>query len=192
MMDPRFASAVQCMQAGNLAEAERLCRAILAAAPNDAPSIHLLGFIAHKAGRHAEAIELIGKAIALDEKNPDCHFNIGLALMADGRLEEAATHFDRAVALKPDYAAGLARPVAQPYAQGNGALEAGRLDEAIACLGRVAALKPGFAEALSNLGVALMAQGQPAEAAAAYRRALNINPGLPATYRNLGRALVAQ
>jgi tetratricopeptide (TPR) repeat protein/SAM-dependent methyltransferase len=192
MMDPRFASAVQCMQAGQLAEAERLCRAILAASPNDAPTIHLLGFIAHKAGRHQEAIDLIGNAIALDENNADCHFNIGLALMAAGRLNDAATHFGRAVALKPDYAAGVANLVDHVNAQGNRALELGRLDEAIACYGRVVALKPGFAEAFSNLGVALMAQGRPAEAAAAYRRALDINPGLVATYRNLGRALVAQ
>src|SRR5262245_62096785 len=127
MMDPRFASAVRCMQAGQLGEAERLCRAILAGAPNDAPSIHLLGFIAHKAGRHREAIELIGKAIALDETNADCHFNIGLALMAAGRLEEASTHLDRAVALKPDYAAGVANLVNHLYAQGNRALELGRL-----------------------------------------------------------------
>jgi hypothetical protein len=66
MIDPRFASAVQGLQAGKLAEAVRQCRA----APNDAPGIHLLGFVAHKAGRQ-EAIELIGAAIAVDETNPD-------------------------------------------------------------------------------------------------------------------------
>jgi tetratricopeptide (TPR) repeat protein/SAM-dependent methyltransferase len=180
------------MQAGQLAEAERLCRAILAAAPNDAPTIHLLGFVAHKAGRHPEAIELIGRAIALDETNPDCHFDIGLALMAAGRLEEAARHFARAVALKPDYAAGVANLIDQLYARGNRALETGSLDEAVACLRRVVALRPDFAEAFSNLGVALMAQGRAAEAAAAYRRALDSNPALVTTYRNLGRALVAQ
>ena len=180
------------MQAGQLAEAERLCRAILAAAPDDAPVIHLLGFIAHKAGRHPEAIDLIGRAIVLDASNPDCHFNIALAMMAAGRLDDAATHAARAVALKPDYAAGVATLVNHAYAQGNRALELGKLDEAIACYERVVALRPGFAEAFSNLGVALMAAGRAAEAAAAYRRALDINPALVATYRNLGRALVAQ
>jgi hypothetical protein len=49
-MDARLTSAVQCLQDGRLAEAARLCRAILAAAPNDVPATHLLGFIAYKAG----------------------------------------------------------------------------------------------------------------------------------------------
>jgi Flp pilus assembly protein TadD/SAM-dependent methyltransferase len=191
-MDARFASAVECMQAGRLDEAERLCREILAAAPNDAASIHLLGFVAYRAGRPHDAIDLIGRALALDERNPDCHFNLGLALLAAGRLAEAATHFDRASALRPDYAAGVANLVNAAYAQANRALEQGRLDEAIAGYGRAVALRPGFAEASSNLGVALMAAGRPAEAATAYRRALEINPKLVTTRRNLGRALVAQ
>src|SRR5262245_13576008 len=103
-MDARLASAVQCMRTGRLAEAECLCRAILAAAPDDVPATHLLGFVAYKAGRPQEAINLIGKAIALDETNADCHFNMGLALLAADRLAEAATHFARATALKPAYA----------------------------------------------------------------------------------------
>jgi Flp pilus assembly protein TadD len=52
------------------------------------------------------------------------------------------------------------------------------------------ALKPDFAEAHSNLGVAFMAQGRPADAVTAYRRALAINPKLVMIYRNLGRVLL--
>src|SRR5262245_23227767 len=100
-MSELFASAVKRMQAGQLAEAERLCRVILAGEPNDAATIHLLGFVAYKSGRPAVAIDLIGRAVALDEKNSDCHFNLGLALLAVGRFPEAVTHFARAKALKP-------------------------------------------------------------------------------------------
>src|SRR5436190_19323299 len=191
-MNPLFASAVQCMQAVQLSEAERLCRDILATAPNDVASLHLLGFVAYKSGRPADAIDLIGQAIALDETNPDCHFNIGLALLAAGRLPEAVTHFARATALKHDYAASVSNLVNLTYTYANQALEQGKLDEAIALYQRTLALKPGFAEAHSNLGVALMAQGQPADAAAAYRRAIEINPNLPTIHRNLGRALLVQ
>jgi len=191
-MDARLATAVQCMQAGRLTEAERLCRAILAAAPNDAPATHLLGFVAYKAGRPRDAIDLIGKAIALDETNADCHFNMGLALLAAGRPAEAATHFARATALKPAYAAGVENLVSLIMARANEAMAQGQIEAAIAGFGQAAALKPDFAEAHGNLGVALMAQGRPVEAAAAYRQAIAIKPTMVPVYRNLGRCLVVQ
>src|ERR1700730_6895084 len=118
-MDQRFAAAVNSMQAGQLAEAERLCRDILDAAPDDLAAIHLLGFVAYRAGRPHEAIALIGKAIAGDEANPDCHFNIGLALLAAGRLAEATRHFARAVALKPAYLGAVENLVNVTYRQAN-------------------------------------------------------------------------
>jgi Flp pilus assembly protein TadD len=189
-MNELFTSAVTCMQAGRLAEAERLCRAILSVEPHDAATINLLGFVAYKSGRPVVAIDLLGRALALDDKSPDCHFNMGLALLAAGRLPEAVTHFARAKALKPKYAAELARLVNFTYAHANQALEQGKLAEAIAHYQQTVALKPDFAEAHSNLGVALMAQGRPADAVTAYRRALAINPKLVMTYRNLGRVLL--
>jgi tetratricopeptide (TPR) repeat protein/SAM-dependent methyltransferase len=189
-MNGLFASAVKCTQAGQLAEAERLCRAILSVEPNDAAAINLLGFVAYKSGRPAVAIDLIGRALVLDDKSPDCHFNMGLALLAVGRLPEAVTHFARAKALKPKYAAEVSRLVNFTYAHANHAIEQGKLAEAIAHYQQTVALKPDFAEAHSNLGVALMAQGRPAEAVTAYRRALAINPKLVMTYRNLARVLL--
>jgi tetratricopeptide (TPR) repeat protein len=191
-MNALFASAVKCMQAGQLAEAERLCGVILAGEPNHAATLHLLGFVAYKSGRLSAAIDLIARAIALDNKNPDCHFNMGLVLLAAGRLPEAVTHFARAKALKPKYAAEVSRLVNFAYAHANQALEQGKLAEAIAHYQQTVALKPDFAEACSNLGVALMAQGLPGEAVAAYRRALAINPKLVMTCRNLGRVLLGQ
>jgi len=191
-MNPLFASAVKSMQAGDLAEAERLCRAILATEPNDVPSIHLLGFLAYRSGRLDTAIDLIGQAIRLDESNPDCHFNIALALLAARRWQEAVTHVTRAIELKPDYAMVVSKLVDLSYTQANQALEQGRLADAMIGYQQVVALKPDFAEAHSNLGVALMAQGHAAEAAVAYRRAIAINPKLVTVYRNLGRVLAAQ
>src|SRR5262245_9775596 len=163
-MNPLFASAVKSMQAGDLAEAERLCRAILATEPNDVPSIHLLGFLAYRSGRLDTAIDLIGQAIRLDESNPDCHFNIALALLAARRWQEAVTHVTRAIELKPDYAMVVSKLVDLSYTQANQALEHGRLADAMIGYQQVVALKPDFAEAHSNLGVALMAQGLAAEA----------------------------
>ena len=67
-------------------------------------ALHLFGVLAHQVGRSDAAVELIGKALALDEHVPDFHYNIGLAYGALGRLDEAAAHNRKAIALKPEYA----------------------------------------------------------------------------------------
>src|ERR1700678_6494 len=143
-MNGLFASAVTCMQAGQFAEAERLCGIILSTEPDHVASIHLLGFIAYKSGRPEVAIDLIRRAIALDDKNPDCHFNIGLALLAAGRLPEAVSHFARATALKADYAAGVSKLANLTYTHANHAFAQGNLDEAIAYYQQALALKPAL------------------------------------------------
>ena len=48
--------------AGRLDEADALCRKILAAAPNEPNAEHVLGLVAHQAGRLGEAIEHIRRA----------------------------------------------------------------------------------------------------------------------------------
>src|SRR5215468_9032323 len=83
-------------QAGHLNEAEGLYRQILAVDPNHADSLHLLGVIAHQVGRSEMAVELIGKAIKLNDRSADYYSNIGTALHALGRLADAEVHYARA------------------------------------------------------------------------------------------------
>ena len=89
-------------RSGELAQAEASYREILAIDPNHADSLHLLGAVAHQVGRNDEAVHLIGKAIALNDRVPVFHHNIGLVLCALGRAEDAVVHYSRAIALKPD------------------------------------------------------------------------------------------
>jgi SAM-dependent methyltransferase/tetratricopeptide (TPR) repeat protein len=97
-----FAQAVRHRQNGELAEADALCRTILTSQPEHAPSLHLRGSIALHAGRPDIAAELIGKAIALQERVAAYHDELGLALRALGRQGEAVAHLRRALALEPD------------------------------------------------------------------------------------------
>ena len=60
-------------------EAEQHYRQALAADPKHIDALHLFGVLAHQAGRSDIAVDLIGKALALDERVPDFHYNIGLA-----------------------------------------------------------------------------------------------------------------
>jgi Flp pilus assembly protein TadD len=60
-------------RAGRLAEAERY-EQILAIDPGHADSLHLLGVIAHQVGHSDQAVDLIGKAIAVNDRTADFHF----------------------------------------------------------------------------------------------------------------------
>src|ERR1700730_9001903 len=80
-------------RSGRLADAEPLYRSILAAQPDHLLALQFLGVLAHQVGNSAAAIELIGKALALDARIPDAQFNMGSVLQGVGRQEEAAAHY---------------------------------------------------------------------------------------------------
>ncbi|MDP2388883.1 MAG: tetratricopeptide repeat protein, partial [Acidobacteriota bacterium] len=78
--------------------------------------------------------------------------NLGSALQAAGRHDEAVAHHQRAIALAPDHAPAYNNLGASLRA-------AGRLDEAIAAYRQALALRPDFASASYNLANALLAKG---------------------------------
>lgn len=149
------------------AEAERLCRALLEAAPRGpqaAGAWHLLGMVARSVGKHDAAVLCLSQAAALEPAA--AHHRVGLAeaLRAAGRPDEAAAAFARAVALEP--------PAAAPWllALGTIRLEQGRAEEAAAALARAATLDPRSAEAWRRLGIAEQRAGRLEAARAAYAR----------------------
>ena len=77
-----FAAALTHFRAGRIDEAERACRDVLTFDRNHAHALHLLGLIAYQSGRHDTALELIGRAFALDRRNADCAFNMAQVLRA--------------------------------------------------------------------------------------------------------------
>src|SRR5947209_8717115 len=97
-------------QAGRLPQAEACYRKILGAAPRDVNALHLLGVLARQTGQHSAAVELISRAVALNDRVPELHSNLGNAFMDLGRTAEAEACYRRALALKPDYAAADNNP----------------------------------------------------------------------------------
>ncbi|HVL13902.1 MAG TPA: hypothetical protein VM529_15140, partial [Gemmata sp.] len=61
-----LAVARQHFLAGRLTEAEAACRTVVQAEPLRADAAHLLGVVAHRAGRSAVALEWLGRAADLD------------------------------------------------------------------------------------------------------------------------------
>ena len=111
--------------------------------------------------------------------------NLAVALQAEGRVDDATTHYERAIALRPDYAPA--------YNNLGTALRAkGRLADAAAAYQHAIALRSEYPEAHYNLANVLTDEGKAAEAADHFRIALRSMAGSPDVHNNLGIALVAE
>lgn len=96
-----FAAAMRHHRAGNLAEAARGYRSVLAGAPQHDQSLYLLGVVALQQGEPQQAIEHINKALVINEQVPEWHYNLACAYQSVGRLNEAVTHYRWALTLHP-------------------------------------------------------------------------------------------
>lgn len=186
--------AVAAHRRGDLVEAERLYREMLETAPFAAR--HMLGVLKAQTGATAEALELIGAALALKPDAPDALFNYGNVLKGAGRLEEALAAYDRALAVRPGYrAAQMARDETRGLLaealnrRGNDARAAGRADNALADYDRALALAPHYADARNNRAVALWGLGRLGEALAGFDAALAVKPDYVEAHYNRGNAL---
>ncbi len=180
-----FRAALAHHGAGAFAEAEQQYRKVLALAPLHLKSLHNLGLLALQRGDAPAAVELIGKAISVNDRVPEFHYNVALAWRALGRIDHVTAHLERAIALKSDYALAHLN-------LGNARREQGRLAEAVASYERAAALAPDSAAAHFNLANALAEQGRFAAAVEHYRRVIALEPGQAEPYGRLGAALLAQ
>jgi len=132
-------------------------------------------------GQDAEAIESFRRVISL-KPDADTHKNLAAALRRCGRLEEALTSFDDALALDPNCAA--------THNNRGATLEAlGRHDNALASFQRAIALDPANVEAHVNASAVLIDNARYAEGIEACDRAIALNSNFGAAYGNRGVAL---
>jgi len=96
------AQASRSRAAGRINEAREICRQILAREPAHVQSLNLLGLMAQASGDHRAAVKMFAKAIASDEVNAACHYNVGNSYQALGNRAKAAAHFSNALALGMD------------------------------------------------------------------------------------------
>lgn len=182
-----FAVALNHAAEGRFKDAERTCRALLSANPNDTNALLLLGTILLETGRGPEAVEMLERVPATDptsqKGDPYRHFLLGKAYLLSRRLPEAAAAFGEALALKADYAEALG---------GRGAALAGlgRFAEAAADFTLALELDSGSLQAQSGLGHTLAGLGRSDEAVTAYTRALALAPDSPDLRARLAALLV--
>jgi predicted O-linked N-acetylglucosamine transferase (SPINDLY family) len=200
---------------GRPADAINAYRRAIRLAPNLRGAHERLGAVLLEAGACVEAVEELALANRIEPRPATCA-NLGTALQALARLDEAIEAFGQYAALAPaDHAAHRALGLAH-WQKGDGpsAIEAYRkaveLDpqdaEAFSHLGnllgqsyeleasadasrRAADLDPRRADALVNLGVMLLRQARIPEAVDAARRGAAAAPTVAAAHSNLLLAL---
>lgn len=154
-----FETALAAEQAGRLDEAERICRQIIASAPQHSGALLLAGIVRTKKGDLSNALPLLSRSLAIAPNVALGQFYHGMVLAGLGQAREALTSYSRAVAIDPaladaHYHSGLLRMASE------------RLDEAVAAFDRAIAVRPDFVEAHGARGVALGQLGRHGEAQA--------------------------
>ena len=218
-VEQNFQIALAHHRAGRLRQADVAYRQVLAARPDHADALHMLGFLAHQVGLNQAAVPLIRRAIEVNPSAPDYFAHLGMVLLSAGQLDDAIAACRQALALRPNnpevyfhlgnalqakgmldqavdaYRQSLALAPGIPQVHNNLAAackQAGRADEAIAQYRQALAIQPDYVEALNNLGGALQDQGQFAEAIRTFHQALAINPSFAEARMSLGLALLLQ
>lgn len=166
---------------GDLGEAERFYRQVLARDARQPDALHLLGVVAIARGQHREAVQRIERAIAVLPTAAIFHANLGRARAEAGDAEGAVAALERAVELDPMllqavYNLGLAY-------EARGDRELATEQYEAACFGDDDQAIP---EAAFNLGNLHAGAGRDDDAVAAYLRALELRPGYPRALANLG------
>ena len=111
------------------------------------------------------------------------HNNLGSALSALGRHDEAIAAFDRALAIDPND--GMAH-----LHKGVSLQAIGHRDASIACLLEALKIDPGLDEAHYYLGLAYQRGGQLSEALTFLSRSIELNPTYPDVFVALGSVLM--
>jgi tetratricopeptide (TPR) repeat protein len=200
-------------QAGALVEAEELYRRILAAEPEHADALHLLGVIANQVGKPELAIQFIGKAIAINSSVTTYHNNFANAAKACGDISKAEVSYRQALVLdgrnadahvnlgalledqgrwveaQLSYEAALRCTPAMVRAHMSLSRIAGAMGDAkLAVRYSKMAIRsaPKHAPAHNALGNALLAEGKKRLAKESYLRAIKCDSNFADAYYNVG------
>ncbi len=169
-------------KAGRFAEAEAVCRQILAVDTANPMALHLLGVVRLRAGDVAGAAEVLEKAAIGNPSAAPLRHLLGLAYAGLGRHDEAVTAFEAALAAGENTRVLIDLGVTLS--------NLGRNEAAAQRFVRALELASDSAEAWAKLGRTLGLLGRHEEAVRHLTKALELAPDIGAeTYYDLGVAL---
>jgi tetratricopeptide (TPR) repeat protein len=153
-----------------------------------AASLGLAALTAQQLPVWRDSVTLWSHAVRLDPQSTVAANNLGAALLAEGRVAEAARAFQRTVRAQPGAAGSASGPAAALFQEGMILQQAGRLEQAEAQYRRALSADPRFAEAWNNLGVVQAVQARYPEALESFLAAAALSPSLVSACDNARRA----
>jgi Tfp pilus assembly protein PilF len=121
--------------------------------------------------------------LACTTRNYVARNNLGDALLQKGKVDEAITHFQKALELQPAYGSALC-------GLGDALDKKGRVDEAIRQYQEALKLQPTYFMVHNSLGLALLGRGRVDEAIPHFQRAVELMPDYVDAHINLGTAFL--
>ena len=138
-----------------------------------------------EAQEYADAILLLINMIEIDPEDEKRLATLALCYQHLKDFDAAIEAYNKALAIKPDYAEAF-------YNMGVILQEQGKLEETVEAYNKALAIKPDYADAYNNMGLVLQEQGKLEEAVEAYNKALAIKPDYADAYNNMGITLQDQ
>ncbi|HEY7306444.1 MAG TPA: tetratricopeptide repeat protein [Bryobacteraceae bacterium] len=145
---------------------------------------YMLADCCHKRGDFAGELNLLSEVVKRAPEFADAHYNYGVALKRQGKVQAAAEELRAAVRLKPADPKYL-------LALGVSLVEVDR-KEAVRVLRDAVRYRADDADAHYNLGLALATDGQDTTAVPELKRALELNPKHAAAVRAMGVTFIHQ
>lgn len=164
-----YQEAMQAYQIGKADQAESLLREILIQAPNNDGIVASLGGLLLSTGKIQEGIDLLSKAIQLNDQNAEAHLNLGLAFQNSGRAEEGMSLINKASSLAPEN-------INIQFNYANILLQHQQYSLAIEVLNKVIKINPNFTQAYLSLGAVYNFLQNKESAQSVYDKILGIAP----------------
>ncbi len=174
----KLAAAFAEHQRGNLGDAERLLRQVLALDPSQPDAMRLLGEVLADRGQFEESLALLRRLVALQSGNALAQYSLGNACRLGGQFDAAIAAYQAALTLDPNFA-GSHHGLGAAYRHSQ------REREALEHLRLATRFAPGWAIAWKDLGLTLAALGELAPAQTALERAVSLDPSLADAHRHL-------
>ncbi len=168
-----------------LRAAEAHLRSALEQSPADPGAHALLGLVAERQGRAAEAVEAWRCAFVLAPTRLEHRNGLAMALCAAGRPREAVSHFEAVARARPSRADGFVN-------LGLALRESGELLRAVEAFEAAARLDPASARIHVELGLALRHLGRVESALAAFDFAHELDPARADALHHKGRLLLRE
>ncbi len=140
-----------------------------------------LGCWEFRQGRYAEAEEWLNRSLRANAANPRAYYWIGRVFVATGRIDQAASAFERARQLRPDVASFRLAWI-------NTLVRLHLLDAALQEATYLVTTQPSQPRRWGLMGLVLLESGRPRDAVEAFQRARILDPDERSYERLVGTA----